>query len=137
MFAKGVALVAGKRFAAIVLAVCFVLPLSECSDKRPSTTPQVEVQYAYSAPSTTRFFVWAAFLWPLIGCMFAFLPFIGRPLLALRLSELALIAGSGWVLIQISVIADRLLYGTYLAIGALVIYGTATLTQIVNEAMQT
>ncbi len=122
-----------KRIAAVLLAISFFLPLAKCSAPVPPAgevqEKVVEVTYAYSEyewPSIEAFLAVLAFSWPLV---FAIL-WPGKGRIRIRITEVMLCAGSGWLVFGLLWLRD-LLIGGVVAVIALAVYAIATLYQLV------
>ncbi len=138
-----------KRIAAILLMICFVLPLSQCEksgkvEASPASATgtaaanrvpdrHYEVTYAYRNVSPGKPFesaiTIATFFWPLAFFLLRLKPWGPRVAVTMSLAELLLCAGSAYIVYGL-VLFGELLWGGYLAYLALAVYFTAALSEI-------
>jgi len=120
-----------KRIAALVLAVSFFLPLSQCSDKREGA-PQSHVQVyeitaftAYKWPSFGSTIAVFLFFWPIALCSLESLGLAGflaqhKLKVELVLTFLTL-AGVVWLTLW----GKSIRYGAFVAVGSILAYAAA------------
>jgi hypothetical protein len=141
-----------KRIAAILLMVCFVLPLSRCEKSgkfeatetknataasaasQPASDKTYEDKYAYRNLSTDAALesalTIATFFWPLVIFILVRGKTLGfRMTMTVDVLELLLCAGSAYVVYGL-VLFDELRYGGFLAFLALGVYSIAALGEI-------
>ena len=124
-----------KWIATFLLSMAFFLPLSQCShkeatpDKKPNVEAKADVQkmditYTYSAykwPEVGAAVTFLAFFWPLIiGVIKLVWPNLDKKL-TVDMVEILFCAGSGYMVYCLTIF-DSLLYGGYIAWGAIGIY---------------
>jgi hypothetical protein len=140
-----------KRVAAILIMICFMLPLSRCNrneiidDPRTASAeangrqekrapdPANEDRYAYQRISADNLdesaATLAAFFWPVIFLLLSLKTLKFRGAIAANLGELLLSAASAYMVFGITFFGD-LRYGGYLAYFSIAAYFLATLAQI-------
>ncbi|CAN5269315.1 hypothetical protein BH11PSE11_BH11PSE11_28110 [soil metagenome] len=140
-----------KKLAALLLMICFVLPLSRCDRnakialpdhaasgspkatvKRPAV-PDYEEKFAYQNVAKDDLagsaLTLAAFFWPLFLIAFGGVAFGSRAATVINLFEMVLCAGSAYMIYGITLFGE-LRYGGYLAFVAVGVYSVASLAQI-------
>lgn len=121
-----------KRISALVLLLAFFMPLSQCSGpqkENSSEPPEISIKYAYSHDSIISISMLAsvaAFFWPsLIILLVAFIKALNFSLI-LKLTEIVFCCGTAYMLVALNIFGSPL-YGSYVAMLSIAIYGLITL----------
>ncbi len=115
-----------RLFAAILLLLASVMPLSECSWTHGDSSPGYGYEYAYALGPTVGALTVLAYIWPLVFAV------LFRKQLSLRLRvlfqtfEVLLCAGSIYWIRELTC-SGRWLYGAYISIGAVTAFTCAGL----------
>ncbi|WP_284358211.1 hypothetical protein [Dyella nitratireducens] len=128
-----------KRVSALLLAVSFFLPLTQCSQKLGDTSPPVTVSAsnAYEWPSLLSAVVLLLFFWPLVLQLWSAIKRIRitsrkASWIEFGLSILSLAGIAGIALPWMLTFGASIRYGAFVASGSVLAYGTASLVEAVQ-----
>lgn len=132
-----------KRIAALVLAISFFLPLTQCSQKLGDHSPPyvVSASNADNWPGLFSTIYLLLFFWPLAIQVWRWMKRLRLPSRRASWIEAGLsllsLAGVSWLIFpMVSSFGASIRYGAYLAYGSAFTYGVASLVEAVRRSPQ-
>jgi hypothetical protein len=137
-----------KRILAILIAVCFFLPLSQCASKSdPEVSLQERVEASQARVETTNFVAYETiefksidevtitlmFVWPLISIFISSIAKRKMVRIAIYALELLASAGSIFYLIQIFSVFTKILPAGYLLLATFFLYFAVAVVSVYRE----